>query len=301
MLRYENIVKAAEKAGFDLVGVAHAAPLVDEQARYRSWLEKGYHDSLGYLHRNIEKRFDPGLLVEGAQTIIVCAVNYKSPISEGYPAGHRAKVASYACNRDYHTTLKEMLRQLFKELKEQCPGLAGRAFVDSAPVAEKRWAVEAGLGWIGRQSLLVTPQYGTFVHLGELILNEVCDSYDTPFAESRCGNCRACIESCPTGAIGEERTIDASRCIACHTIEQQPDNAIDLNGWIFGCEACQHCCPYNRHAPHHRNRAFDPVIDPREMTPEMWLAMSRTEFETRLGETPMTRSGLARIRANVKR
>lgn len=299
MLVRETIHRTAIEEGFDLVGVVRVRRLEKEQQRFEEWLAAGRHASLGYLARNIEKRFDPARLVEGAQTIIVCAVAYKSPISEGYPADHRAKVASYACNRDYHTTLKEMLHRLFERLKGESPHLQGRAFVDSAPVAEKRWAVEAGLGWIGRQSLLVTPQYGTLIHLGELILNENCESYDTPFAESRCGNCRACIESCPTGAIGEERTIDASRCIACHTIEQQPDNAIDLNGWIFGCEACQHCCPYNRHAPHHRNRAFDPVIDPREMTPEMWLAMSRTEFETRLGETPMTRSSIERIQKNI--
>ena len=249
--------------------------------------------------RGLCRWFDPQRLVEGARTAVVCAVAYKSCFSEGYPADCRTKVASYACNKDYHTTLREMLRQLFEALRAENPRLEGRAFVDTAPLAEKQLAVEAGLGWIGRQSLLVTPQYGSFVVLGELLLSDEVDAYDQPFAENRCGSCRACMEHCPTGALVAPHTVDTRRCISCHTVERSPESAVDLHGWIFGCDACQSCCPYNRQAPYHTHPAFDPLFDPASVTPEAWLAMSESEFAERFGETPLTRSGLARIQRLV--
>ena len=250
--------------------------------------------------RNVEKRADPRKLVEGARTAVVCAVSYKNRVGEGYPPGHRTKVASYACAADYHATLRTMLGGMLDALRAAHPGLGGRAFVDTAPLAEKQLAVEAGLGWIGRQSLLVTPQYGSYVVLGELILTEEIDRYDAPFEGSRCGRCHNCIESCPTGAIVAPKVIDTGRCISCHTIEKEPTEGIGLDGWIFGCDRCQSCCPHNQKAPMHANRAFDPVFDPLTMDAAAWTAMDETEFEARMGATPLTRSGLARIRGNIK-
>lgn len=301
MLAHDKLVETALAAGFDLCGVIPAQHLVRHEARFRAWLDEGRHASMEYLTRHVEKRFDPRLLVEGARSVVVCAVAYKNPISEGYPEGFRTKIASYACNRDYHLTIKEQLWGMLQRLQEACPTLRGRAFVDSAPLAEKSLAVEAGLGWIGRNSLLITPQHGSFLHLGVLVLNEEADRYDEPCTADGCANCHRCIDHCPTGAITtEERLIDARRCIACHTIEQQPDTTIDLDGWIFGCDACQQGCPYNRRASHYRNPAFAPCFDPRTLTAEQWQGMSEEEFEARFGETPLTRSGLARIRAQIK-
>lgn len=173
------------------------------------------------MERNAEKRFDARRLVEGARTAVVCAVSYKNRVGEGYPPEHRTKVASYACTEDYHTTVRAMLAGMLDALRKVSPALRGRAFVDTAPLAEKQLAVEAGLGWIGRQSLLVTPQYGSYVLLGELILTEEADRYDTPFEGSRCGTCRSCIDNCPTGAVTAGRTIDTGRCISCRTIERE--------------------------------------------------------------------------------
>lgn len=300
MLSRRHILSLAQTIGFDLCGVAPCRHMAENEVRFRRWIERGYHSSLGYMERNADKRFDPRLLVENARTAVVCAVAYKNPASEGYEAGCRTKIASYACSRDYHLSIREMLRTLLAELKRVCPDLGGRAFVDTAPLAEKQLAVEAGLGWIGRQSLLVTPQHGTFVVLGELILDREADAYDTPFAESRCGSCRRCIEACPTGAILPDRMIDTSRCIACHTIERQPDTTVDLDGWIFGCDACQSCCPHNRHTPQHRNRAFDPIFDPTEMDAAAWRRIDGRDFDKRFGTTPLIRSGLQRIRDNIR-
>ena len=300
MLNQQDIKHLAAEAGFDLCGVAPCRHLAANETRFRRWLGQGYQSSLAYLERHTEKRFDPARLVEGARTAVVCAVAYKNRTSDGYPATCRTKIASYACTTDYHTTIRGMLHGMLRRLKATYPGLEGRAFVDTAPLAEKQLAVEAGLGWIGRQSLLITPQFGSFVLLGELILTEEADTYDTPFEGSRCGSCRACIDHCPAGAILDERMIDTGRCIACHTIEREPDTGIDLDGWIFGCDACQSCCPYNRRAPQHRNPAFDTLFDPAELDAEAWRALDERQFTDCFGTTPLTRSGLERIRGNIR-
>lgn len=299
MIALCDIKKYAADAGFDCCGVARCRHFADSEAYFRDWLRHGYQSSLGYMERNTEKRFDPRRLVERARTAVVCAVAYKNRFSEGYPPDCRTKVASYACDRDYHTTIREMLRRLLAALRERYPNLEGRGFVDTAPLAEKRLAVEAGLGWIGRQSLLITPQYGSFVLLGELLLYDETDAYDTPFEGSRCGACRACMEHCPTGAIVAPQVIDTNRCISCHTVEREPAAQIDLHGWIFGCDECQSCCPYNRQAPFHTHPAFDPVFDPLTAGPEAWRSMTEAQFAERSGETPLTRSGLARIKKNL--
>ncbi len=299
MIDLSYIKRVAAEIGFDLCGLAPCRHLPDAEARFREWIGKGYHSSLEYLERNTEKRFDPRKLVDGARTAVVCAVGYKNSLSNGYPDGHRTKVASYACAEDYHTVLRRMLRLLLDAIREAWPEVRGRAFVDTAPLAEKLLAVEAGLGWIGRQSLLVTPQFGSYVVLGELILTEEADRYDEPFEGSRCGECRACVENCPTGAVMPGRGIDTARCISCHTVERKPDTEIDLDGWIFGCDACQSCCPWNRRAPQHRNRAFDPLFDPRTMDAAAWRELDEAQFAERCGRTPLTRSGLERIRSNI--
>ena len=301
MLDHQNIKNLAFGLGFDLCGIARCRHMVDNEDHYRHWIDRGWQSSLGYMERNADKRFDPRRLVEGARTAVVCAVAYKSRISEGYPPQHRTRVASYAATTDYHTTLRELLRRLLDALRERYPDLRGRAFVDTAPLCEKQLAVDAGLGWIGRQSLLVTPRFGTFVLVGELLLTDEADSYDSPLEGVGCGACRRCLDACPTGAVSEERMIDTARCISCHTVEQAPAAEIDLHGWIFGCDACQNCCPYNRRAPMHHNTAFDPVFDPLAMNADEWLAMDDAEFERRCGRTPLTRSGLVRIRRNVLR
>ncbi len=302
MLRNSQIKALAAAAGFDLCGVAPCRHLAGNEAWLGSWLANGYHASLGYMERNADKRCDPRKLVEGARTAVVCAVAYKNPASEGYPEGHRTKVASYACAADYHVTIRSMLESVLEELRAAVPGLSGRAFVDTAPVLEKQLAVEAGLGWIGRQSLLVTPSHGSYVLLGEILMTDEADHYDTPFEGSRCGRCRNCIDSCPTGAIVAPRVIDAGRCISCHTIERRGTEELkpDLDGWIFGCDRCQSCCPHNQHAPFHANQAFDPLFDPLAMDAAAWRSLSEEQFTELMGHTPLTRSGLERIRANIE-
>ena len=301
MLNTQHIKELAREVGFDLCGVTRCRNFEDDERFLEGWIERGYASSLDYLKRNTDRRADAAALVEGAKSVIVCAVSYKNSVSEGYPADHKAKVASYACTTDYHTTIKQMLFDLSARLKELAPSLSGRCFVDSAPIFEKRYAVEAGLGWIGRQSLLVTPEYGTFVLLGEIVMTEECDSYDEPLVSVGCGECRRCVEACPNSAV-KERHIDTSRCISCATIEREGEGEkAPLHSWIFGCDECQTVCPYNRKAPRVTNPRFAPIFNPVEMTSEEWLSLSKEEFAERFGGTPLERAGIERIKANVEK
>lgn len=297
MIPKKFITNAATEVGFDLVGVVPVEPLTEERNRFEEWLLAGNHSSLAYLERNREKRFDASLLVEGAQSIVICAVSYLSPFSRGYADGARGKVASYALARDYHLTIKEMLAELAERLKRVAPDLKFRAFTDSAPVAEKTLAVRAGFGWIGRQSLVVNPKLGTMMLLGELVINEAVDEYSEPMRDVGCGSCRKCVESCPNSAILDNRLIDTRRCISCRTIEREwKGESINLDGWIFGCDACQSVCPFNHHAPLHRNPRFDPKFDPTVID---WATLSEEEFAEIAGDTPLTRAGLERIKGNL--
>lgn len=292
MLESSKIKELAHSVGFDLCGVARTATLSSDADFLRQWIAEGKGSSLAYMQRNIDKRCDIGMLVEDARTVIVCGIAYKNRYSDGYESGCYAKVASYALMEDYHTTIKGRLMQL-KRLLEEYYGkeIVGRAFVDSAPVFEKRYAVEAGLGWIGRQSLLVTPQYGTFVLLGELVVAAECDEYDSPYRGVGCGECRRCEDACPNGAI-EAGHIDTRRCISRLTIERESaeDDAIDTCGWIFGCDECQSVCPYNRQAPYSDvPLLFDPLcID--------WEALNESDFAATFIRTPLGRSSIERIR-----
>ena len=302
MIAKNIITNLAKEVGFDLVGVVPAEALVEEHKRFSEWLLAGNHSTLGYLERNIEKRFDARLLVEGAKSVLICAISYRSQYSLGYADDCCTKIASYALARDYHTTIKEMLRELAERLVEYAPELRFRTFTDSAPVAEKSLAVRAGFGWVGRNSLVVNPKLGSMILLGELIINEVVDEYDSPMNGVGCGSCQACVDSCPNSAILDNRTIDTRRCISCRTIEREgATEDIKLDGWIFGCDACQTVCPFNRHAPMHTNPRFDPIIAVDTLDEACWQSMSEEEFAALASETPLTRSGLERIRGNIGR
>ncbi len=299
MLDSEYIKQTAKACGFSLCGVARCRPLDERKKFFDQWFAQGYDASLEYLRRHMDKRLDPSLLVEGAKTIVVCAVHYKNS-AWNQPLERIPKIASYAYARDYHKTIKEMLFALLARIRERYGNVGGRCFTDTAPLLEKAWATEAGLGWIGKNSLLITPQYGSFILLGELVLDAEADCYDTPCRENRCGNCTACIDHCPAGAIRAPHIIDARRCISRLTIERLPEEEAsdrhNLHGWIFGCDVCQSCCPHNARSPLHTLRTFDPVLDPAETTAAFWQNLTEEEFQRLFGETPLLRAGYHRIK-----
>ena len=295
-----TIKQIATEVGFDLCGIAKCRNFPINESAYKLWLDKGYDSTLHYMRNHMDKRFDVQALVDGAKSVVLCAVSYKSQISGGYGEYDNTRIASYACVDDYHKTLKKMLLSMQKELLQIDSTLQSRTFVDTAPLLEKQYAVEAGLGWIGRQSLLITPQYGSYVLLGELVIDKEVDAYDEPMKNVGCGICRRCMDACPTGAIVDPMVIDTTRCISCHTIETEHRYELEQHGWIFGCEECQNVCPYNKRAAEHRNKKFDPLFDPREIKASQWLEMGEEEFVERFGRTPLKRSGLQRIKRSIK-
>ena len=293
MLHLDHIKSVAHSVGFDLCGVAPCRVFAEDSRFLESGLERGYGSGLDYLSRNGDKRCDCTKLVEGAASVIVCGVAYKNSFSSGYSAECQQKIASYALTTDYHTTIKQMLRDMCAALKQHYPTLSGRCFSDSAPVFEKRYAVEAGLGWIGRQSLLITPTFGSFVLLGVAIINAPCDHYDSPYTANGCHNCHRCVEACPNNAI-IERHIDTRRCISCATVEGR--TTTPLHGWIFGCDICSSVCPYNAAAPAATNSAFAPTFNPVEVD---WNKMSEAEFNSHFAHTPLSRTSLEALKQRV--
>ncbi len=246
MLNYHHIKKYAAQAGFSLVGVARARVLSEHGPRFALSLAASGDGALGYLVRDPARRLDPGRLVPGALTVVVCALAYDPrPVEtpEGLVSAHRG-------DGHYHPRLMAMLGGVLESLRADHPDLAGRTFCDTSPILEKAWAAEAGLGWIGRNSLLINPELGSYLLLGGLVLAAPADRYDEPYTGPGCGTCRRCVESCPAGALTEGPTgvaaLDTRRCVSALTIESSRGGAASsgaLHGWIWGCDVCQMVCP----------------------------------------------------------
>jgi epoxyqueuosine reductase len=235
--------------GFDLCGITKAKELTDNGRILKKWCETGMNDRMSYLERNIEKRINPALLFPDVKSLVVTGLSYYSELKQKDPAA--PVLSRYAYGTDYHQVITAKLDRLFEFIKVNMPGCKGRIFCDSGPVLEKAWAREAGLGWQGKHSVIINKKTGSFFFIGILML-DIDLEYDLPFKEDLCGDCRLCIDKCPTGAINNDRTIDARKCIANLTIENRgpiPDDIIPrLGGRIYGCDRCQEVCPWNRHA-----------------------------------------------------
>lgn len=231
--------------GFLDFGAAPVRRAAECETAYRHCLEKGYFAGMEYLSRNLEKRFDPALLVEGAQSVLCFLAPY------GQPAGG---VAGFACGTDYHRVVKDRLFSVIDRLKSVHPDFSGRPFVDSAPVLERYWAVRAGLGFIGRNRFLISPKWGLRTIIGVIICNLPASEFPAhePLKASDCGGCGRCAAACPGGALDDPRGLDARRCISYHTVEAEKGESlpeVDFRGWIFGCEECLKVCPWNREVP----------------------------------------------------
>jgi len=273
----EEIVEYARESGIDLIGFTDAAPQHEGLAIFRHWLNSGRAGKMGWLYRNIDKRFNPGMILKGARTVICIAINYFSCMD---PPG--SLVSRYVRSRDYHKVLKDKLGKLYTFMKQADPGLIARAFVDTAPIAEKALAQRAGLGWQGKNSLLITERFGSWVFLGELVINREYP-VDRPCPD-RCGTCRACVDACPSHAIKEDRTVDARLCISYLTIEFK-DAFTDLqksiirkNRMIFGCDTCQEVCPWNKNPFSTIEPGFRQQHDLSYYTIEKLRGLGREEF-----------------------
>lgn len=246
------IKQLATEVGFSDCGVAAADALAEGEYPIEEWLRRGFHADMGYMERNVEMRKDPRILVEGAKSVISLVVAYKPDRQIDSPT----KIAQYAYGEDYHERLKRMMYQLIAKIKENYTDFEGRPFVDTAPISDRHWAVRAGLGWIGRDTLFVHPRFGSFCYIGEVVTASAADRYDEPYHGEGCGDCRLCVDACPNHAItvseSEAPMLDARRCTSYNTIENRADvlpDTLRTQGYVYGCDICQSVCPYNRQAP----------------------------------------------------
>jgi len=297
----ERIRARVLELGFDACGIVRAEPLEEERARLLSWLMHGYHAGMDYMARNTEKRLDPTLLVPGSKSIIVVLLNY-------YPGdlyadkGELPRISRYAAGRDYHKVIRRKLKQLLAWINGELAPAAGRVFVDTAPLLERAWARRAGLGWIGKNSLLLT-QRGSWFFIGEVV-TDLELVYDTPYPVDHCGTCTRCVDACPTQAILPGRTVDARRCLSYWTVEYRgtdfPEEAPGgMHGQAFGCDICQEVCPWNSKAQPHHIPDFVPQEGRLTLARDDWEKRTQAEFERLFAGTPVMRTGLVGMKRNV--
>lgn len=290
----------AERLGFLDCRIARATVLEDEIPRFEAWLRKGYQADMHWLENNFDKRMDPRLLVPGARSVVSLSYNY-FPSDQKLPTDS-PKIARYALGRDYHKVVKKKLKTLFQTLQEEWGEVGGRAFVDSAPVHERAWAERSGLGWIGKNSLLLSKKRGSYFFLAELILD--IDLAPDEAVTDHCGSCTRCIDACPTDAIVADKVVDSHKCISYLTIELKESlneqQVGMLNDWAFGCDICQEVCPWNRFSEPHQEPDFVPHPALSTMQAQDWLEMTEEVFLDRLGNTPLKRAGFQRFQENLQ-
>ncbi len=291
---------AALEEGFDLVGIAPAKRLDEESVRLREWLSRGYHATMVWMTNNFDKRTDPARILEGASSVVSLAKNYYVPVEHVKSA---VKISRYAWGDDYHVVIDGMLKDLVAKLSEKFPGNRFMYYCDTGPVMDKAWAEKAGVGWIGKHTNVINQETGSWIFLSEIITDLACE-YDAG-AVDHCGDCRACIDACPTQAIVEPYVLDANRCISFLTIENRDDSipgdlVPKLENWVFGCDICQDVCPWN--VRFHKS-TDEPAFSPREknlnLKAEDIHLMTREDFSEMFRRSPVKRAKYEGLRRNA--
>ena len=280
----KNIKERALFEGFNKVGIVGAESLEDEGRRLKEWLARGHHGEMRWMARDVYKRISPHEIFPQARSVVVVALNYFTPHQHQQTPG-TGKVSRYAWGDDYHDVVKAKLVSLLAWIKEQEPRAEGKVCVDIQPTMDKAWAVRAGLGWLGKHSNVITPEHGSWVFIGELLLNLELEP-DNERMEDHCGMCTLCIDACPTAAITEPYVVDSNKCISYATIELRAPELpaqMDLAGWLYGCDVCQDVCPWNRFEQATSEERFAPregnvdveLAEIMELTPESYAARYR--------------------------
>jgi epoxyqueuosine reductase len=296
--RAEAVKVHAAELGFDACGIALAGD-VDPEDRLGEWLRRGYHADMAWMAASRELRRDVRLKLPGARSVVVVARNYYAPRPESAPG--QGRVSRYAWGRDYHRVLRKPLRALEAFLAQLEPGAQSCASIDSGPVMEKAWAERAGVGWIGKNSLVLRQGLGSWFFLG-VVATTVELAPDEP-AVGRCGSCRACLDACPTGAIVEPRVVDSNRCISYQTIENRGEITAELQpafgDWAFGCDICQEVCPWNRRPVVTTEEDFLPRPGHNALNPEDARRWTDSDFLDRFAGTPLMRAKRAGLQRNL--
>jgi epoxyqueuosine reductase len=301
---FSRLVKQRAIAeGFEKVGIVAARPLDGESERLEEWLRRGYHANMTWLARSPSTRLDPTAIFPAARSVVVVALNYYTS-NQHHDNGATGKVSRYAWGDDYHQVLNEKLQSLLDWIKEQRPETQGKICVDIQPVMDKAWAVRAGLGWLGKHSNVITPEFGSWVFIGELLLNLELD-YDTEQIEDHCGTCTMCIDACPTQAIVEPYVVDSAKCISYATIElRDPDIPVELqeklSGWLYGCDICQDVCPWNRFEQVTSEQRFQPREGNVNARLEDIVQLTHESYVERFRGSAMKRAKLAGLQRNAR-
>jgi len=303
----QDIKQKTIELGFDLAGVTDASPIDAGQAEiFAQWLKSGFAGQMDYMHRNLQKRLDPARLFENAQSVIVVGLNYTPPKHKPKPpdaAVPTGRIAGYAQYEDYHSFIKERLYKLSDFIKSLVgPGVKSKICVDSVPLAERALAVRAGLGFIGKNHMLINPELGCRIFLGEIVTDLKLPPSE-PIAGD-CAGCRKCLDSCPTGALRPDGQFDAGACINYLTIEYKgqipPGPAEKICDWLFGCDECVVACPYQKNAPACGNRQFKFYRDRTQIDLQEILSLDAKSFEAKFAESPIKRLGLKGLKRNAR-
>lgn len=295
---YTSFIKSeAKRLGFLSCGISKAGFLEEDAPRLEDWLNKQMNGQMTYMENNFDKRLDPTLLVDGAKSVVSLLLNY-------YPSEFKKdsyKISKYAYGQDYHFVIKEKLNELLASIQSNIGEVSGRAFVDSAPVLDKAWATKSGLGWIGKNSNLLTQKVGSFYFIAELIIDLDLE-YDHATTD-HCGTCTACIDACPTQAIVAPYVVDGSKCISYFTIELKENIPQEMQGklddWVFGCDICQDVCPWNKFSKPHSEPLFNPNPEILSMSKKDWIEITEETFKTVFKNSPLKRAKFEGLKKNV--
>ena len=297
-----QIKQKAIELGFHKIGIVRAEVLKEEGEHLKQWLEKDFHGEMKWMEREPEKRSNPKLIFENAKSVIVVALNYFTP-HEHEEDKTKGKVSRYAWGDDYHDVLKEKLRELLAFIQSIDETAEGKICVDTAPVMDKVWAVRAGLGWLGKHSNLITKEFGSWVFIGEILLNLELE-YETEIVADHCGTCTACLDACPTSAIVAPFVVDSRACLSYTTIELRspefsPEIKENLHGWLYGCDICQDVCPWNRFEKPTEETRFEPREGNISADLHEILSLSQEAYAEKFRRSAMKRTKLSGLQRNA--
>ena len=299
--RSAQIKARSLELGFHKVGIVRPDALSRARERLEEWLARGFHGEMNWMARDPEQRTDPGKLFPEARSVVVAALNYYRPHEH---SDHPGKISRYAWGDDYHEVVGDKLRELLSWIQQQWPEARGKVCVDIQPAMDKAWAVRTGLGWMGKHTNLITEEYGSWVFIGELLLNLKLE-YTNHEVADQCGSCTLCIDACPTGAIVEPYVINSNLCISHATIESRapelrPDIASHLEGWLYGCDICQDVCPWNQMTPASDEARFEPRQGNINASPAEILELSPETYAARFRRSAMKRAKLSGLQRNAR-
>ena len=297
---YSKFIKEeAKRLGFISCGISKAGFLEQEAPRLEKWLNNNHNGQMAYMENHFDKRLNPTLLVDDGKSVVSLLLNYFPSESQN---DESFKISKYAYGQDYHFVIKEKLKELLHSIQENIGEVSGRAFVDSAPVLDKAWAAKSGLGWIGKNSNLITQKVGSFYFIAELILDLDLE-YDYAVTD-HCGSCTACIDACPTQAILAPYIVDGSKCISYYTIELKENIPNEMQGkfddWMFGCDTCQDVCPWNRFSKPHSEPLFNPNPDLISFSKKDWTEITEETLQKVFKNSPIKRTKFDGLKRNIK-